>query len=168
MLFETTFVSREDAEWLRVVLKLRHGTGHAWFDDLELAPVAPVSRSDANSVRRFPADDGFTLQAMWTPAQWSRRRHLADVDGGLFPLGEITISELRADTMTTRRERPRESTDTRRRADCRRDQGHTPTPTDARDAVRIALSMGVSLHEIERFLDYLDAANDAVDESSED
>ncbi len=77
------FRTRPDAEWLVVVCKLRHGTGYAWFDDLtiEQAEIPPAER-----VRVVPEDDGFPLQALWTPAQWTRQEVLHLLPGRINPL----------------------------------------------------------------------------------
>lgn len=79
------FRTRPDAQWLRLICKLRHGTGTAWFDDLRLEVIEPA-RIPAQSVRVVPADDGFPLQAMWTPAQWTQHGVLHLMRGHLNPL----------------------------------------------------------------------------------
>jgi hypothetical protein len=80
------FRSRPDAEWLQLVCKLRHGTGYAWFDDLKLEQVALPDEPAAPQMRVVPKDDGFGLQAMWTPAQWCRGNRVHLVRGHLNPL----------------------------------------------------------------------------------
>ena len=77
------FRSRPDAEWLDVVCKLRHGTGYAWFDDIVIEET-PVE--EGRRIRVVPEDDGFALQAMWSPAQWCRDGVIHLVRGRLNPL----------------------------------------------------------------------------------
>ena len=86
--YATTFRSREDAKWVSVVCKLRHGTGYAWFDDvvLEETTPGPKATKPGATVRIPPEDDGFALQGMWTPAQWCRGSVMHLVRGHLNPL----------------------------------------------------------------------------------
>ncbi len=80
------FRTREDAKFLRLVLKLRHGTGYVWFDDVRLIEFPPEPRRVPPRVLVPPEDDGFPLQAMWTPAQWTRGGVLSLARGHLNPL----------------------------------------------------------------------------------
>lgn len=83
--YSVVFRSRADAKWVSVVCKLRHGTGYAWFDDVALAETSPGPKPEAK-IRVPPEDDGFALQAMWTPAQWCRDNTMHLVRGHLNPL----------------------------------------------------------------------------------
>ncbi len=80
------FRSRPDAEWLLLVCKLRHGTGYAWFDDLKLEQIDLAEEPRERGLRAVPEDDGFVLQAMWSPAQWCRQDQIHLVRGHLNPL----------------------------------------------------------------------------------
>lgn len=60
--------------------------------------------------------------------------------------------------MTTRPKRPQTNHHAGHPADWRRSFTDTETLSGRCEAIRIALSMGVSLGEIERFLDYLDTS----------
>ena len=80
-----SFRTGADASWGRLVLKLRHGTGYAWFDSVTLEETEQMLEPDGDA-RQFPADDGFALQAMWTPAQWTQRGVLHAARGQLNPL----------------------------------------------------------------------------------
>ena len=79
------FRTRPDAEWLRLICKLRHGTGTVWFDDLRLVAI-DSARVPVRRVRIVPADDGFPLQALWTPAQWTQHGVLHLVRAHVNPL----------------------------------------------------------------------------------
>ena len=84
--YTVEFRSRPDAEWMSLVCKLRHGTGYAWFDDLRLEAAPEADQTERAEVRVVPEDDGFVLQAMWTPAQWCRQDTIHLVRGHLNPL----------------------------------------------------------------------------------
>ena len=79
------FVTRSDAQWLRLILKLRHGTGYAWFDDVKLEQIDARSVGDG-PVRVFPPDDGFPIQAMWQPAQWTQHGIIHLARGHMNPI----------------------------------------------------------------------------------
>jgi hypothetical protein len=83
--YAVLFRTRPDTSWARLILKLRHGTGYAWFDDVVLEESDLTPQEDPG-VRQFPVDDGFPLQAMWSPAQWTQRNVLHVVRGELNPL----------------------------------------------------------------------------------
>jgi hypothetical protein len=90
-----SFRTREDASWARLILKLRYGSGYAWFDDvvLEEHGVAP---QEAPGFRQFPADDGFPLQAMWSPAQWTQHGVLHVARRQLNPLSLFFRGSMKA------------------------------------------------------------------------
>lgn len=90
------FRSRDDAEWLMMTAKLRFGAGHAWFDDITLEELPDAPEAPGPRLREFPPDDGFPLQAMWTPAQWCREDVLHLVRGGLNPLSVFFRGEREA------------------------------------------------------------------------
>lgn len=85
--FQLSFQTRPDTHFLVLVCKLRHGTGFAWFDDVtvEEVPLTEVEPHVATGLKP-PADDGFPLQAVWTPAQWTQHGVLYVVRGYLNPL----------------------------------------------------------------------------------
>ena len=82
-----TFRTHPDTTFLTLVCKLRHGTGYAWFDNITVREI-PLSDlpEDTSNQRHPPPDDGFPIQALWTPAQWTQNNTLYLVRGYLNPL----------------------------------------------------------------------------------
>ncbi len=80
-----SFRTGADASWGMLVLKLRHGTGYAWFDDIVLEKTETAGPQPVAD-RQFPADDGAVVQAMWSPAQWTQRGVLYLARNQLNPL----------------------------------------------------------------------------------